>query len=310
MKSLKLKTPAFRFAEAGFKEWLDLLGYSPQTVANLPIHIRELLHYLEAHGITELKSLNNRLFRSFYERLKQRPNRKQSGGLSGSYLRKHAQAIGRFCDYLRRSSSLEIAAPDILLESFEREPITWLSREEVEELYAVTIDASPGDYRAVCNSRDRAMLTAFYACGLRRREAVMLNVSDLNFDLKTLHVKHGKGKRERIVPLNKRSLDYFEDYIFGDRQKLVKTRKEPAIFVSLRGLRIQGQTMALRMKVLQKRCTNPELLAKKLTPHTMRHSIATHLMENGMDIGLIAQFLGHLSLESTQIYTHLEEEEA
>ncbi|MCK5923928.1 MAG: tyrosine-type recombinase/integrase, partial [Methylococcales bacterium] len=231
------------------------------------------------------------------------------GGLSDSYLKKYAQSIGRFCDYLRQAHGIPLAAPDILLHNCEPEPITYLTVEEIKELYQLTVDFKQDESRDRLNSRDRVIITLFYACGLRRNEAYFVNVKDVNFDRKTLHVRYGKGKRERILPLHQSSLDYLEDYIYTDRVNLVRTKHEPALVISFSGDRMTGQGLALRLKRIQHRSEDPAFRALRIYTHVLRHSIATHLLQNGMKLEQIARFLGHKSLESTQIYTHLEKRE-
>jgi integrase/recombinase XerD len=153
------------------------------------------------------------------------------------------------------------------------------------------------------------MLTIFYGCGLRRNEGYHLDLSDINFDRQIVHVRKGKAYKERFVPFNKTNSQYLQDYIYDSRPKLVKDGKQNALFISQRGIRMQAQSMALRLKILQQRSDNLELQEKDVRLHVLRHSIATHLLQNGMPLEKISRFLGHSSLESTQVYTHLVEAE-
>jgi integrase/recombinase XerD len=151
------------------------------------------------------------------------------------------------------------------------------------------------------------MLTIYYSCGLRRNEGYHVDLSDINLDQKILHVRKGKNYKERFVPFNKASQKALENYIYDHRPNLVKHQTENALFISQRGKRMKSQSMALRLKLLQHRSENLELKEKNVRLHVLRHSIATHLLQNGMRLENISQFLGHSSLESTQIYTHLVE---
>ena len=157
-------------------------------------------------------------------------------------------------------------------------------------------------------SRDRAMLAIFYGCGLRRNEGVNVDLSDINFDRSILHVRKGKNNKERMVPISKASLKHLQGYIYDHRHQLIRS-KEEALFLSQQGKRMQGQSMLLRLKKLQYLTGDLDLLNKEIGLHTLRHSIATHLLSAGMKLESISRFLGHSSLESTQIYTHLLEEE-
>jgi integrase/recombinase XerD len=187
--------------------------------------------------------------------------------------------------------------------------IHWLTQEEIKELYKVTYGYNENTNLEPINARDRAMLTVFYGCGLRRNEGYHLDVSDINFDRQILHVRKGKAYKERFVPFNKTNSDYLQEYVYDARPQLIKSGKEEALFISQRGKRMGGQTMALRLKTLQQRSDDLGLQQKDVRLHVLRHSIATHLLQNGMSLENIGRFLGHSSLESTQIYTHLLEKE-
>jgi integrase/recombinase XerD len=149
------------------------------------------------------------------------------------------------------------------------------------------------------------MLSILYGCGLRRNEAVSVDVGDINFDGSILLVRKGKNYKERFVPISKASLKYLQEYIYDHRPGLLRGQKAEALFLSLQCKRLNGQTMIVRLKHLQRQTEDKDLMEKEIGLHTLRHSIATHLLQAGMDIESIARFLGHSSLESTQIYTHL-----
>ncbi|PIQ29837.1 MAG: hypothetical protein COW63_10995, partial [Bacteroidetes bacterium CG18_big_fil_WC_8_21_14_2_50_41_14] len=245
-----------------------------------------------------------------------RSNQRRGGGLSNSYLNKHLQALYKFAEYLRQSGRLELPYLGIEWETSDNKEIIWLTQEEIKELYKATevypelIDgAKMKDYFEAFAIRDRAILTIFYGCGLRRNEGYSLDLSDINFDRRILHVIKGKAYKERFVPFNKTNSQYLQEYVYDARPSLVKDGKQDAFFISQRGIRMQAQTMALRLKLLQQRTENIELQQKDVRLHVLRHSIATHLLQNGMALEKISRFLGHTSLESTQVYTHLVESE-
>ena len=142
------------------------------------------------------------------------------------------------------------------------------------------------------------------AVGLRRNEGVHVDVPDINFDRSILHVRKGKAYKERLVPISKTSLKHLEEYIY-DHRPILQTGNNQALFLSHQGQRVQGQTLNLRLRYLVSKTEIPELQEKEIGLHTLRHSIATHLLQAGMKLESISRFLGHSSLESTQIYTHL-----
>lgn len=307
MKHLNLKSQQYRYIEQGFKEWLDILGYAPYTVYDMPSKTREFLYYLEQQEKTSIRAITNTEIKNYYRQLKQRSNMRRGGGLSAGSLNKHLQALQKFSDYLRQTSKLTLPKLYITTEETSAKNITVLTVEEIQQLYKATdVNTETQEKFAY---RDKAMISIFYSCGLRRNEGYNLDVSDVNFDKQLIYVRKGKNYKERFVPINATNLKYIEDYIYNARPQFIKDNKESALFISIGGKRMQGQTMLLRIKLLIQRIDNTTLQGKEIGLHTLRHSIATHLLDAGMKLESIARFLGHSSLESTQIYTHLIENE-
>jgi len=309
MKKLLLKNPSFIYIEKSFGEWLDILGYAETTVYNLPNLVREFLHHLEEQEVKSIKEIDVKHFKHHYETLKTRTNTRQGGGLSNSYLNKHLQALYKFTDYLRHTGKMILPHLHIEWEKDDTLEIETLTQEEIQLLYKATINQNAGTLLEPLNSRDRAILSIFYGCGLRRNEGYHLNISDINFDKQILHVRKGKNYKERFVPFNKTISNYLQEYIYDDRPQLLKGAKMEALFISQKGKRMETQSMALRLKLLQQRTEDTALQQKNVRLHVLRHSIATHFLQNGMSVEKIARFLGHSSLESTQVYTHLVNED-
>jgi integrase/recombinase XerD len=309
MKNLPLKSESFQYVEKSFRDWLDILGYAPSTVYNIPNHIRELFSWLEQQGITEVKQIDNLQIKLYFEQLKSRSNQRRGGGLSNAYLNKHLQALYKFTEYLRQSGRLILPSLNIQWETGDTEEIEYLTQEEIKELYKVTYGYNEGTNLEPFNARDRAILTVFYACGLRRNEGYHLDLSDINFDRQILHVRKGKAYKERFVPFNRTSLEHLQEYVYNARPQIIKDNRDNALFISQKGRRMETQSMGLRLKLLQQRTENIYLQEKNVRLHVLRHSIATHLLQNGMSLEKISRFLGHSSLESTQVYTHIAEAE-
>jgi integrase/recombinase XerD len=312
MKQLTISSASLRYLEQSFKEWLDILGYAPMSVYYMPLHVRELLHYLEGKGIKHIKELDSKSIQQYYNKLKERSNQRREGGLSNNHLNKHIQALRKFIDYLRQVGRLEIPALNLKNEEADPKSIAVLSEEEIQLLFKATHkkparnpNCMNDQQMEALQARDRAMLAIFYGCGLRRNEGVCLNVGDINFDRSLVHVRKGKNYKERFVPVSKASLKYLQDYVYDYRGELLQGNRSESFFISQRGGRVQGQTLILRLKYLQQQTENLDLIEKEIGLHTLRHSIATHLLQGGMKLEYIARFLGHSSLESTQLYTHL-----
>ena len=315
MKTLTLHSEAYRYIIASFKEWLETLGYNEQTVYQLPNYIQELLHYSESKGYAGLFQITNELMKEHYYRLKERGNKRRGGGLSAAYLNKHLQALHKFSDYLRQSGRLMLPKLDIRTEEDESEITDILTQPEIKLLFEITYlayEPKKNDkgivYYEAMQLRDRAMLTVFYSCGLRRNEAYHLDINDILFEKSVLHVKKGKGYKERMVPVTKQSLQHLQNYLYDGRPYFCHDKNE-AFFVTHGGKRLGGTMMLIRLKQLKQLTGDATLQNKDIHLHTLRHSIATHLLQNGMKLERIKEFLGHSSLESTQIYTHFLETE-
>ncbi|MGK0447406.1 MAG: integrase/recombinase XerD [Polaribacter sp.] len=309
MKKLELKNESYQYIEKSFREWLDILGYAESTVYNLPNHIRELFHYLEQHNINHITELDNYIIKDYYNMLKQRSNDRKGGGLSNGSLNKHLQSLYKFSNYLRQSGRLVLPVLNIDWENDDTNEIETLTTHDIQQLYKATYGYNENTKWEPFNARDRAMLSVFYGCGLRRNEGYHLDLSDIDFDRQILHVRKGKANKERFVPFNKVNSQYLQEYVYDSRPKIVLDKRNNAFFISQKGIRMQTQSMSIRLRLLQQRTEDIYLQEKNVRLHVLRHSIATHLLQNGMSLEKISKFLGHTSLESTQVYTHLIEED-
>jgi integrase/recombinase XerD len=172
-----------------------------------------------------------------------------------------------------------------------------LTPQEVDELLEQPARKSTPEAQ-----RDKAMLELLYATGLRVTELVSLDVVDIALESDPVTVRCiGKGERERILPLPPRPIDELRNYIFKVRPRLVRNRKEAALFVNRRGERLTRQGFWLILKGYARDAR----LDKAITPHTLRHTYATHMLSGGMPLRNVQDALGHASISTTQIYTQL-----
>lgn len=309
MKNLTLTNPSYEHLERGFREWLDILGYCEASVESMPNLIREFLYFLQAQPIRGVHELRQQHIKAYYNYVSQRGNLRRGGGLSNNYLNKHLQAIEKFLEYLRHRGAEKVPTMGIKLEKFNTKEIIPLTEIEIKSLFAVTDRDNDNEIQEAISARDKIMLVVFYSCGLRRNEGANLELNDINLDTRILHVRKGKNYKERLVPLNKTNAQYLQHYIFDYRPLLVKRKTESALFISKIGKPMTGGALYTRLKLLQLQTEDSALQEKTITMHTLRHSIATHLLQAGMKIEQVSRFLGHASLESTQIYTHLIEQQ-
>jgi len=302
MKKLKLENSSYRVLLSSFSEWLDILGYAETTVYNLPNHLQEFFYWLESQGRTDINHISTQDVTNYYKVLQERSNQRIDGALSKSYLNKHQQALKKFREYLKNHNHAGI---NIHLKSESQpteEKINILSQLEIKELFTA---CSYSHKRQCIRLRDKALLTLFYSCGLRRNEAVHLDVNDIIFDKERIHVRKGKNYKERFVPVNRKNIEILEDYIYEGRPEFNIKYNTEALLLNHHGTRLLGTSLSNRLQAIVKATNNKAILEKQITLHTLRHSIATHLLQKEVPLESIKHFLGHSTLESTQIYTHI-----
>ena len=209
MKKLQLHSDTFTTLVADYKNWLDVLGYAPSTVYNLPNHLKEFFHYLECRGHTNIIKITTQVVKDYYQYLSNRGNNRRGGGLSKSFLNKHQQALKLFLKYLKEHHSNVSFGVHLKREktSYHGDPKPILTQDEVKQLFEAC-DVS--HMNAHFQLRDKMLLVLLYSCGLRRNEAVHINCEDILFEKQRIYVRKGKNYKERFVPINKYNLDMIE----------------------------------------------------------------------------------------------------
>jgi integrase/recombinase XerD len=283
-----------------FALWMHRLGYSERTITTSCQNLEQLIKWLNEQTISKLEQIDADKIKQYHEHLQNRNNRVRKGGLSSRTIESHITTLQRFDKYLQLCEQCSLPVRDI--EKVNHLPVeyTILSQNEIQKLYEAT-DNSPYGYR------DRATLGIYYGCGLRLSEGLSLELDDL--DIKHLHVqiKNGKGNKERFVPMNKNISSDLAEYIHYGRSWFLAnaypTYNKPTekLLISRRGSPSKASGITKSLQVLSHKAG----INKIISPHDLRHSIATHLLQNGLPLEQIAQFLGHSTLESTQIYTHI-----
>ena len=303
MKTLQLYSPTFVHIQNDFKQFLQTWNYGDSTIQNLPNHLKEFFHYLETKGYDSLQYIKTKTVTEYYQYLSSRSNKRKSGALSNGSLNKHQQTLKLFLKYLKRHEYKLNFGVHLKSEKSNRIDVKdILTIAEVKELFEAT------NYSHASKSmrlRDKAILTVLYSCGLRRNEAVGLNVADVHFDKNRLYIRKGtknKKRKKPYVSINNNNLEILKEYIENGR---ISTKKTDALFVNRFGKRLQGQSLENRLKAVIETTENDTLKSKRITPHNLRHSIATHLLQNGMPLERVSLFLGHSRIESTQIYTQI-----
>ena len=319
MLSLEIKSTHYNYLLKSYKEYLQVLGYATVTVQSWPIHVREFLHYIETRNIQSIAAIETVHINDFINYIKQRTNRRTQGtALSSSSINKIINAVNVFIKFLNSTGKFIVESTAQRAEDNIGERII-LTVAEIKQLYEATFLPQRINSIAI-GQRDRAIIAIFYGCGLRRSEGKQLNITDIDLQKRLLFVRKGKGNKQRYVPIAAKHLTDIKDYLQEGREWFLlnndindmwqnKRHGKPlqkkenadstAFFVGIFGNRMNE--FYQRLEQMKQRAE----IEKNVTLHGLRHSIATHLLQSGMDIEEIAKFLGHSSLASTQIYTHI-----
>ena len=281
-----------------FEKWLKTLEYADSTVYASVRYVNDFFFYLKSSEITHLEAIQPETLANYHKHLQNRKNKRFSCGLSDNYITSNINAIKRFSRYLQETGKPFFEIPIKTRQDKETNK-TILTQNEIKALYK----AYDNDILGI---RDRAILSVYYGCGLRRSEGINLDVNDILLKEKRVYVRKGKNYKERYVPMTEAVKDDLENYIYVAREKIrsFKNTKPEALFSSMQVKRLCGNALIRRIHKLAESAG----IQKEIGLHTLRHSIATHLLQSGMTLEEVKQFLGHSSLESTQIYTHLANE--
>lgn len=291
MKRHQLTNPIHRQLLKDFKGYLEPLGYQPGTVKMLLTCTQEFLWKLEKQDI-QIPQTRQTDILSHHEYLQERPHHRKPGGLSEMMIHHHLYSLRVFFDWLQQTGQINYHPMSKL--KFKRpktNPREVLTGLEIKALY-----------QACSHWKERAMLSLFYGCGLRRSEGVRLAVDDVKFKAGLLYVRSGKGGRSRAVPMSKGVQEDLQTYLNQERFAL------PGItsyITNTRGLVMSGSSMNGLLKPLLQRAE----ITKAISLHSLRHSIATHLLEGGLSVEYVRDFLGHKQLESTQVYTRVNQKQ-
>ena len=289
--------------EEYYKTWLKTLGFSSHTVYNYPKMLNLFFDYLNEKGIYPITQLTTKHVKNYFNYLQTRPNmRTGATALSVAHINKSFDAVDKFLEFLQHNGSQNTPLPTnyrILQTKAElTQKVKALTKEEIQILYSTALNLFPQMPFKEAEPRKALatlVLDLCYGCGLRKSEAYKLLIQDIDFDKNLLFVRKAKGNKDRYIPMSETITQRVKLFVYEYRKCFDVEHKRvfPLLFGSL----------AYYGKILFQ---NSELEYEKGTGlHTLRHSIATHLLQNGMSIEQIAKFLGHNSLESTQIYTHL-----
>ena len=278
--------------DGALKEFIYFLsvekGLSSNTLESYQRDLRKFFLFLEDKKINEIEHISRNIITSFLSEQREK-------GMATTTITRNLASIRSFYQFLQKEQIIT-ENPSLELETLKAEkklPLV-LSFREVELLL------EQPDISKTMGLRDKAMLELLYATGIRVSELVSLTISDLNMKMGFVKCS-GKGSKERMIPLGSVALYSIHEYLKSGRPKMAKQKEEKALFLNQQGTMLTRQGF---WKILKKYALKAGIQAD-ITPHTLRHSFATHLLENGADLRSVQEMLGHADIATTQIYTHV-----
>ncbi len=276
-----------------YQQQLTILGFASGTIKRYLYFLNRFFKYLEEMNITEIAAVTKDIVRDYQTHLYEVINAKGEPN-SVFHQNNNLKAIKSFFRFLHENNYL-VSDPAREV-SYAREPKR-LPRSILSGIEAKKILRTPNT-KTVLGYRDRTIIEVFYSTGIRRKELINLELSDVDYHEGFVRVNSGKGNKDRVVPIGKIACRYLENYIKSVRPMLVKDPTDNHLFLTMNGTRISENTVWELVKRHSKRAK----LKKNVSPHTFRHTCATLMLRNKANIRHIQELLGHASLESTQVY--------
>jgi len=279
-----------------FLDHLHTIGYAETTIHNYRVNFRPFLRWLKTQAIDTPSSLTEEIIRDYQQYLYKdyRPDR----SLNLSYQVNLLKIIPPLCRWMVKNGIL-LTDPSVGLtmpKLPKQLPRDILTQREIRKIFSLPNIKTP------CGYRDRLILELFYATGIRRTELINLSMGDINTQKRELFIRLGKGRKDRITPVPRKTTTLAETYIRDIRPVLLKKNQTDALFLNDWGTPITRNSLYRIMK----KYINRANFRKRITTHSFRHTCATHLLKNRADIRVIQELLGHESLSTTQRYTHVD----
>jgi len=277
-----------------FYDYLCAIGYDEKGCRTKYLSLTDFFSFLESRQVFEIKSITAFEVSEFYQQLKMRTSLRTDEPLQKKSIYDKMRSIQLYFAYLLDLHRIKInPASHLKFRNYKERPERRVfTQNEIFQLY-----------QSATSAQERAILHIAYGCGLRASEVSNLNKDDLHFAENLLVVQKGKNNKRRIVPVNETVMKELRNFIFSTENK------NDFVFYNQRSERMQVCTLNDRLKDIIRRTDFGKQITKeemrKIGIHSLRHSIATHLLENGMTLEQVRDFLGHSQVETTEIYTHI-----
>ncbi|WP_353990315.1 site-specific tyrosine recombinase XerD [Pediococcus argentinicus] len=263
-------------------------GLSQNTVVSYRQELRRFMTFLSKENIKDIKNVDRYVILNFLDEL-------DRAGISRNSIIHAISSLRKFFLYLLQINMITDNPMNNIVPPKKAQHLpSILTTDEVERLLATPNTATN------LGVRDRAILEVMYATGLRVSELIHLNLNELHLEMGLIETV-GKGDKQRVIPIGDVAIKWLNEYLQGPRGALLKNQNYDIVFLNQHGrpMTRQGIWKNLKQLVLKAGIT------KNITPHTLRHSFATHLLENGADLRIVQELLGHADISTTQIYTHV-----
>lgn len=287
----KVYNTIYQEQSKNYKNHLDILGLKPQTTQARYLYLKEFFSWLERYKIFEIKEVTPKEIANYNDYLKAKISTRTGQNIKQKSIYDHMRNLQQYLGYLLEKETIKTNPASHLKfrnPTKKAERIIF-SQIQIQELYKVA------------NDQEKAILHIGYGCGLRSQEISDLNKEDIRFRENIVIVQKGKNSKRRLVPISDKIKTELEAFIFSSEKKT----KE--VFLHSKGQRMQTGTLNQRLKKLIRKAklNLSENQLNSIGIHNLRHSIATHLLQNGMQLEQVQKFLGHSHIESTEIYTHI-----
>lgn len=287
----KIYTEFYQEQAVNYKKHLDILGLNPETTQSRYLYLREFFSYLENNKIFTIKQVTPKEIAQYNDYLKAKKSQRTGKALKQKSIYDHMRNLQQYLGYLLEIETIKSNPASHLKFTNGTEKVERFifSQNQIQALYQVA------------NLEEKAILNIGYGCGLRVQEMSDLNKEDIRFSENLVIVQKGKNSKRRLVPISDKIKTELEEFIFSNEKKTNE------IFVHSKGQRMQTGTLNKRLKNLihKAKLNLNETELNTIGIHNLRHSIATHLLQNGMKLEQVQKFLGHSHIESTEIYTHI-----
>jgi len=298
----KIYSETYQTEAKNYKKHLDILGLKPETTQARYLYLKEFFSWLETHKIFDIKEVTPKEIANYNDYLKAKISQRTGKPIKQKSIYDHMRNLQQYLGYL-----LEIGT----LKTNPASHLKFTNGTEKVERFIFTQNQTKELYK-IANLEERTILNICYGCGLRVQEISDLNKEDIRLTENIIIVQKGKNSKRRLVPISQKISDEIKEYLESLEQSpspLGRDLGRGSIFTNNKARRMQEWGFNARLKQLilktefGQKLTSEEL--NKIGIHSLRHSIATHLLQNGMKLEQVQKFLGHSHIESTEIYTHI-----